>query len=242
MQGADKVRHRRRSTPGRTAGAILAVLLAGCTYHAGEESPVSLSLSWFSYIGANDLREGCGPGAPERYRMVYNGVYTEQIRTYDVAPDDRSGAIMSIRVRGIPDLTSGIALGDLFAPWRGQTATARLDAAALADLRARLEQSGLYRPGPDGLRLESGGFYWVAAACSDGKFALNAWKAPSERFSALTFPPFLLAHDPTGVPINAPRDLDRFPPETYSERQTQNPFEFILEPNRLVGASGLFGN
>ena len=41
---------------------------------------------------------------------------------------------------------------------------------------------------PAGQFLRSDNFYWVVAACSQGRFHFNAFQAGDPRFDALTFP------------------------------------------------------
>ena len=50
----------------------------------GEDQPVIRKFTWFSYIGADDIREKCKYSSNPQYRFVYNGVYNEQVRTYDI--------------------------------------------------------------------------------------------------------------------------------------------------------------
>jgi hypothetical protein len=56
------------------------------------EQPVVRSFNWFSYVGGDDIRSACQPGGRNRVRLVYNGLWDEQVRVYDVflQPDGRS--------------------------------------------------------------------------------------------------------------------------------------------------------
>ena len=186
---------RRRSVPagapgpwrrsGSTTGLLVAlllgtVLLVGCAARGVAVDPVRRSLGWFSYLGGEDVREGCFAGAAERLRFVYNAVYTEQIRTYDVLADPGdTAATVTARVFGSASLV-GLRFGDLLAPWHGTVVSARIDRPDLKALRLSLDDSGFFRPAPEGLLLRSDGFYWAVSACLDGAFHFNAFAAPSE--------------------------------------------------------------
>lgn len=219
---------------------ILAVGLAACTYRPGSDNPVERSLSWYSYAEATDLRDSCVPGAADRIRLIYNGRYDEQVRTYDInAADD--GAVVEIGVRGPSgDLARGVALRDLLGPWRAETRLVRITATEMAKLRRSLVDSGLTRPAPGRLRFNSDEFYWLASACLDGRFVVNGWKYPSPGFAQLGFPAVLLSHDPTGVPLNSPRPT-KDSPYANSERSAENVFQFVLDGNRLTTGGALFG-
>ena len=63
--------------------ATVVLLLSGCE-RLGEDHPVTRKLTWFSHLGGRDIRNSCVTGAPDRYRFVYNGIYVEQVRSYDI--------------------------------------------------------------------------------------------------------------------------------------------------------------
>ncbi len=215
-------------------------LVAGCAYQPGRDSTFERSLSWFSYMGAEDIRRNCRPGAPDRLRLVYNGDYDQQVRSYDVAVARPDGAIMEVRVKRATNIIRGVEKGDPREAWRAATDIVRLDAGGLDALKQSLRESGYLSPGPEGLQLLSNEFYWVVSGCWDGRFVLNAWAFPSPRFKALRFSAFLLRHDPTGVPVAQPHPSEQWPPRSY-ERFLDDSFEFRLGPNRLIGAKAAFG-
>lgn len=224
----------------RAAVAALTLALAACTYRPGADNPIARGLTWFSYAGADDIRAACRPGAADRLRLIYNGDYDEQVLSYDVTALAGAGAMVEIRERGPSDLTRGIAFTDPFAPWRERGRLVRIGAREAAGLRRALLDSGLRRPAPGRLRLHSDEFYWLANACIDGRFTVNAWKYPSPRFEALGFPAVLLGHDPTGTALNPPRPANQYVEET-SDRGANLGFQFELHQNRLLGASAAFG-
>jgi hypothetical protein len=234
--------------PARAAVTVLATALmfalAGCTYRAGADNPAARSLSWFSYAGAGDIRAACLAGTADRLRLIYNGNYAEEVRSYDVAalaggggPD---GGAIEVRVRGPQDLTRGVLLFDLFGPWRADGRLIRISANEWTDLHRALSDSGLARPAPDHLRLDSKEFYWLVSACLNGRFTVNAWKYPSPRFKALSFPAVLLRLDPTGTPLNPPQPANQFPDQA-TDRMVETGFVFEVHGNRLRGAGAAFG-
>ena len=220
----------------RAGAGIVLLLLSGCAYD-GSGDPVSRKFSWFDYLGGGDIRAACAAGAADRYRLVYNAIYVEQVRTYDLSVNpDGSGTLQS-RVFGSPKL-SAFSIGgisDLTSPWRGEAVSRRLDAAAVAALDADIAASGAYGPAPEGLRLDSDRFYWTVAACKGGVFRFNAYQWPSDRFAALKFPERLFAWDETGVTVHPPREADTR--EIHGSNNPEGAARFTVE----VGANGLMG-
>ena len=85
--------------------AMTALTLTACEFTGAFDGAFSRNLKWFSYIGGEDLRKACGPGADDRFRFVYNGIYEKQIRSYDIhmLPEGKR-ASMAAFVRAEPDL------------------------------------------------------------------------------------------------------------------------------------------
>jgi hypothetical protein len=201
---------------GCVAAAVIA--LTGCTYPGpAADNPVGRRLTWYSYLNGDDMRRQCEPGAPPAYRFVYNGVYVQQIRTYDIRAAAEGRGTLRVRVIGPVDL-SNVAirarfttlLDDLAAPWAGTREDLPLTAADLDRLDSALAASGFFQPAPRGLYLRGEDFFWIAAACINGAFHFNAYKWPQPAFARATFPAVLLALDPTGIPLNPPRPLSTF--------------------------------
>jgi len=225
--------------------ALLAVLMtAGCTYRGGIDNPLVQRASWFSYLDGTDIRDGCAPGSLDRYRLVYNGRYHEQLRSYEVVDDGTRGAYLVARARSQLEGLMGLSLSDPFGPWRWEKSERRLTPEEFADFRRRMAESGFGARPPVGLRLYSDQFYWVASGCVDGVFHFDAWAYPSGRFDALRFPEFLFARDNTGLAVNQPRSLA--PEWRFGERGNTGakdfPTRFVLRVGEkgLGGASGLF--
>lgn len=187
-------------------GLLCAVATASCAYRGGVDEPVVRRATWFSYLDGGDIRESCGPGTIDRYRLVYNARYNEQVRIYEITGDGAGGGIYIARAINAANLVS-FTLGDLQGPWRGERAEARLTPAKMQDFTATLAQSGMFEAPPDGLRLKSWDFYWIASGCHDGEFQFSAWLHPSARWDRLAFPDFLFARDGTGIAVNPPRPV-----------------------------------
>ncbi len=223
---------------------VVSGLLAACAYQGdGNTNPVVRKFTWFSYVNGNDIRAGCAEGedVPRRYRFIYNGVYLEQVRTYDIvaAPDGSEGELRA-RVIG-PTRINRLFLGglnDIFSPARGTIVSRELSADDIARLELALAD-GSFAQAPDvGLDLFSEDFYWIAIACLDGKVLFNAARWPSSRFETAGFPKVLLALDPTGIPVNEPRRVD--PTRLYSGN-TDNDFRRAGRFLLTVGETGFVG-
>ena len=143
-------RSRRRPALGLALLALGA--LAGCAYQGAIDQPVTIKATWFSYLNGDDIRAACTDGAPSWYRLVYNGNYEEQLRSYEVVADGTGGAYYTVRVQtgsGL-DLTK-FSFGDLQAVAGWTTVRTRLIPADLAALERALEASDAFGPAPVGL-------------------------------------------------------------------------------------------
>ncbi|HEY5597233.1 MAG TPA: hypothetical protein VIK47_00385 [Kiloniellales bacterium] len=195
---------RRLATGGALALALLVV--AGCAYRGQIDQPITLKFTWFSYVAGDDIRAACAPGGQDSYRLIYNGSYREQVRSYEVVGDGAGGGYYTARVmRGSGLDLNRFSISDPQAVANWTVARSRLTAADMSALRAALAESGAFSNDGAGLRLASEQFYWTAATCRDGQFHFNAWLYPSDRYARLRFPAALLGHDQTGVAVNAPR-------------------------------------
>ena len=225
--------------------AILSLLTVACTYRGGTD-PVTRKLTWFSYLNGDDLRAQCAPGAPERYRFVYNGVYIEQVRLYEITSGAANpGGLLDARAVGPARLGRVLIRrpADVLAPWQGKTGTMNLSAEDMAALNRAMRESGVFDGAPRGLQLRSEDFYWIVAACVDGRFAFNAYRWPSPRFEEARFAELLFAWDRTGVPVNPPRAVD--PNWLYVEPDGQDlsnhpVFTLSVGENGLRGVARLF--
>jgi len=224
----------------RLFGALCALalgLLSACAYRGGITLPFTQKVAWFSYLNGDDIRAACVPGAPSQYRLVYNGEYDRQVRTYEILADG-GGAAYTARVQGGGGIgLLGLSLSDPGSLGGWTTAQARLTASDLAALDRALTRDEAFAPPPPGMNLASEEFYWILVGCRDGEMVFNAWRFGDARFAALTFPAVLLRHDTTGVAVNPPRDVGPIDRVTRGgEPETTTP-RFDL----AIGAGGLLG-
>jgi len=214
------------------SGLVLAAGLAGCAYHQGQQydisNPVVRKTGWFSYLDGNDIRESCTAGdqggsqngGQERYRLVYNGQYDEQIRAYELYVSQDGSGILNAKALDNANNALNITLPDIFSPWNWHESQVKLTPAEVAKFRQLLVASGYGQTAPQGLQLHSRDFYWIAAGCAQGAFHYYAWNnrpqsmAPAG-FAPIQFRDFLLSHDETRVPFRPDHQtspLEREPP------------------------------
>lgn len=215
-----------------TAGMVAA--LAGCASGGPGDGVLARKLNWFSYLNGDDIRAACVPGAPDRFRLVLNADYTQQVRTYELMARADRGADLDLRVLPAADL-SRLELQDPLGPWRGVQASIRLSPDQYAVVVEKLAQSGAFDPAPVGLILPSGGYYWLAAGCHDGEWFVTGWLYPSAHHDRAVFPAVLSAFDPTGVPLPAPGD--RANAAAARSHRDDAPLHFSVE----IGRKGLVG-
>jgi hypothetical protein len=234
------------STFSALTGAVL--LLAGCAAVGPTDDPFLRSLTWQRYVGGDDIARACQPGQPERWRLVYNAVEDEQRRTYDLTALAEGGAMLEVQAIGRPNLNdpkNPISLRDPLAPWRGQRAMYRLDAAEYARLKQAIAAAGFEATAPEGLFLRGDSFYWTASACRNGGFHFHAWSWPSAEFDRMAVPLLeaLQPFDKTGVEARQPYPVALPPyssylnaPDTGSGRQI--PHRFQVQGNGLRYTQG----
>jgi len=174
------------------------------------DNPLTRSFYWFRYVAGADIRERCAAGGLNHIRLVYNAIWNEQVRAYDVALQGESGANLVARVLvNLGDL-SYIEVrdwGGLLDPWRGKRAETRLSAAEVTRLTTALEQSGGFGPPPAGVELYSNDYWWTVASCRNGRWGFAAYHYPTDKFARVRFADVLFAADKTGVPVAQPKNL-----------------------------------
>jgi hypothetical protein len=178
------------------------------------DQPVVRSLNWFSYVAAEDIRATCRPGGRNRLRLIYNALWEEQVRAYEIflQPDGTAGLNAGMLAeQGPATAVSGItigALGDITGPWRMRRGQRLLTAAESGELMALLQASAAFGPPRDGLRLPDNDFWWTVASCRDGVWGFQAYHYPTDRFANVRFAEKLFAFDNVGIAINRPRALE----------------------------------
>lgn len=209
---------------------VAAMLLSGCMAggHEVQDQPGARKFTWFSYIKGEDLKKTCVAGAPDRYRFVYNAVYVEQVRTYDVEPSPLPGHTrVTARVTEKANLASmsfSSLNPDIFDPWRAKKAVIDLPPGGADRLKQAMLSDGFLTRAAPNRPITSIEFYWAVSACLDGKFHLNAWVWPNEDFDRASFPKMLFSWDMTDVAVNRPRKTDEI--SIYGSMQPDRGSEF----------------
>ena len=223
----------------RPVSVLAAVLLLGACASTGPiDNPVIRKFSWFNYVNGSDIRFACSKGSADRIRFIYNAVYGEQIRVYDLGPGESgTGHVLTERVIGPADVSS-LSLDDPLAPWRGVSTRRLLTTDESDELLASLVLSGFGTPPPEGLDLRSWDFYWVVSACLNGLAWFNAYAFPSDRFAAITFDVVLKTLDETGVAFRPPRPVE---PSSGGEPAGRLPDETAQYFTLRAGPGGLHG-
>ncbi|MCH2394978.1 hypothetical protein [Oceanibaculum sp.] len=219
----------------------LLVGLAGCASTGPTDNPLRRSLTWFSYLGGDDLRTTCQPGSPERYRFVYNARAEEQIRTYDIIVGPSGAGRLESHVLTNGDLDR-LSVVDPLRPWRGEEAEVMVGTAEINALRSALTASGFDQPAPRGTFLRSDDFYWIVSACRDGAFRFNAYRRDMPSFEAIRFDAPLFAMDPLTrqVAVNPPRELNLAPFLSAQQKSRLAPGVHGSPPWQVqVGENGL---
>ena len=192
---------------------LMLTMLSACAYKGGSDHPVIRKFTWFSYIAGDDIRRVCGKSNGERYRFVYNAVYNEQVRTYDITPAGEGRFDVKIHVTSEADLTwlnLERSNPDFFKPWRPKISTTNIGAQDVEILKKTLQNARFFDSRPPAESIPSINFYWVISACIDGKFSQNAYVWPAENFKKAQFGKLLSAWDFTEIPFNPPRKTSNF--------------------------------
>ena len=224
------------SKPAKIAAVLAALMLVGvgCASQGPTDDPIQRKLQWFSYLEGGDFRARCGPGAPDRYRLVYNGVYLEQVRAYDLYADGD----LEVRVTEETDLTNFTisSVRDLLKPWRGETTSMPLTSGEMNTLIDALTRDGAFGPPAVGTELSSKGFFWTIASCHDGDYHFTGLAWPSDAWGMATFDDVLFALDPSHVPVNPPRNTETTRFVRQRDRsQNDNAFRVRAGENGLAG-------
>jgi len=187
------------------AAALMGLTLAGCAAKGPATNTFVMRYQWLDYVQGEDIKALCEAGAPARIRLIYNAIFTEEVRTYDLTAVDQGATSMATR-RWRGDSAITLRAGSLegaMAPQEGEAYIGPADTQAIVEA---LDASGFYAPPPDGLVLRSDDFFWVGSACIDGVFMVQAY--PKSRFADIRFAGLLSQFDPIPEPLPVPRELD----------------------------------
>ena len=190
------------------------LLASACTFK-GSRQPIAFKFTYFSYLNGDDIRSQCAIGGSDILRFVYNGIYTEQVRTYDLVPNRRESDrfVLETRVSGEADvssITADLSWPDLFAPWRPIESRVNVSTRDVQSLKRALTASGFFGKPLFLGNVSSIQFYWIVSGCIDGMFHLRAFVWPEDSFRGAQFPKLLSSWDRTGIPINPPRATSLF--------------------------------
>jgi hypothetical protein len=195
---------------------------------------------WLHLSGRH--RTACAEGAADSYRLVYNGRYEEQLRSYEITADGAGGAHLVARAKAGANAFE-VSFDDVLAAWRWRRSDAHLAPAEFQQFVTLLEESGQFAGAPVGLRLFSGDFYWVGSACQNGAFHYHAWAFSDDGFARVQFADFLLKHDQTGLAVNPPRKIpasEFLGPQGRTDEQIQIRFWLQVRDDGLGGIPNAF--
>jgi hypothetical protein len=156
-------------------GALTAAPAMAQRADRNVDLPVVRSFHWFDFVGANDIRAACVPGGRSHLRLVYNALWEEQVRVYDIylQPDGVAGLNIGV-LEGQGYTTPGITNmlisnpRDIFAPWSMKGGQRILTVDETRELLGLLEESRAFGPPRDGMRLPDNDFWWTVASCRNG--------------------------------------------------------------------------
>jgi hypothetical protein len=221
----------------KTLGLMAALLALGACA-AGDDivnSPIQRKFQWFSYLEGGDFKAACTPGAAGRYRLVYNGIYTEQVRVYDLNAETGVLDTHLILPMDLRDFSVSEVAG-LLDPWRGKPSSRLLSRDEVSSIVTALDQDGAFGPPAVGVELPSMGFFWTLASCHDGAYHFTGLAWPSAAWDQARFDDALQAVDPIATPVNPPRKTTlKRDPHAGQRYGIEN--EFIVK----VGEDGLAG-
>ncbi|HEY9164371.1 MAG TPA: hypothetical protein VIN57_07145, partial [Magnetovibrio sp.] len=198
-----------KSSKLKTLGLMAAVLTLGACAAGSDvaNSPIQRKFQWFSFMEGGDFKAACTPGSAGRYRMVYNGIYTEQVRVYDLNAETGVLDTQLIEPMDLRDFSVSDLAGVLD-PWRGKTSMRLLSRAEVSSIVGALESDGAFGPPAVGVQLPSMGFFWTIASCHDGAYHFTGLAWPSAAWDRARFDDALWAVDPIATAVNPPRKTD----------------------------------
>jgi hypothetical protein len=174
------------------------------------DQPIVRSFHWFDYVGGIDIRQACGKDGRDRLRLVYNAIYDEQVRVYEVFLQSDGTAGLDIGVLADQGNVANLLVadgGDVTNPWRMRRGQRILNPQETSELLGLLQASAAFGPPRDGLRLPDVDFWWTVASCRNGVWGFQAYHYPTDGFANVKFAARLFSWDTVRIPINPPRKL-----------------------------------
>ena len=95
--GSGAAESRRRSYGVAPALPLLLamLLLAACRADGVPANPIGIKLQWFSFLDGDGFKDRCAEGDPDRYRLIYNARFDEQVRVYEVTQYGDEGILVA---------------------------------------------------------------------------------------------------------------------------------------------------
>ncbi|MBL4739407.1 MAG: hypothetical protein COB20_06260 [SAR86 cluster bacterium] len=183
--------------------ALLALLfVTACSATGGPGNPLTRPFQYFSYLNGDDIRNNCSVGGPSKYRLVFNALYEQQVRAYDISQEFKAdtglqktrvfsrgiGSEIDVSTKGL-DFVSNLKSDEM------------IDMDTLISIDNALISVGFEQPAKEGLVLHSDEFYWIAMVCRDGNFKYYAWTKENADIANLPFIDVLSKADKTGSKV-----------------------------------------
>jgi hypothetical protein len=216
-----KLHDEREKTMKMTFASAFALVLAAASTALAQrpdrtvEQPVVRTFNWFSYVGGDDLRAACQPGSRNRLRLIYNALWEEQVRSYEIflQPDGSAGLDVGVlNDQGHGGNLTSLSLGNdgsnITAPWRMRKGQRLLSVGETSELVGLLQASAAFGPPRDGMRLPDNDFWWTVASCRNGVWGFQAYHYPTDGFANVKFAEKLFALDNVPIAVNRPRKLE----------------------------------
>lgn len=225
---------------------LMGLLLVSCSYqpdnpHRGNiDNPLVRKVAWYSYLNGTDIRDRCMKGMRDEYRIIYNGQYEKQLRSYEISVGENGAGHFIARTasdQNAFNLTIG-SPEDLFGPWRWQKSEMELNANDMASFRQLLEASDFKTGVKPGTLLHSRDFYWIAVGCENNNVFFKSWIDAKGEFTYIKFKDFLLQHDKTGLAFREPfpvHDQQRRARINRNNDNVEPIFTLTLEENGISG-------
>jgi hypothetical protein len=175
------------------------------------DPPIARSVGWFGYVGGDDIRAACQPGTRSHVRLIYNALWEEQVRAYDLFPQPDGSAGLEIGVLADQGNVATLSISsgaDITNPWSMKKGQHLLSPVEGRDLMALLQASSAFGPPREGLRLPDNDFWWTVSSCRDGVWGFQAYHYPTDGFANVRYADRLWSFDNVRVPINKPRALE----------------------------------
>ena len=209
------------------------------------DAPIVRSINWFSYVAGDDIRAACQPGARNHLRLIYNAIWKEQVRAYEIflQPDGTAGMSVGVlQAQGWGADVSNLLVSkgsEIMDPWGMRKGQRVLEVADARELVGLMDASAAFGPPPDGLRLPDNDFWWTVASCRDGRWGFQAYHHPTDGFAKLKFADKLFALDPVAIKVNRPRKLEPAELRRDMNAPGNRAFKETIDWMLVVGKDGL---